>query len=75
MVECPSSTYADMYSERFVCTDWIVFSEASGDCLNETPYAEPHVRCCGRRRAISRHLPDLLLARIASDPEIAGFTP
>lgn len=57
-MERSSLTHAHMYSECSVCSVRIVFSEASGDCLDETPYAEPHVRCCGRRRAISRHLPD-----------------
>ena len=61
MVECSFTTYADMHPERFICQVGIVFSEASGYCLNETPYAEPHVRCCGRRRAISRNLPDAII--------------
>ena len=58
-MECSFTTYADMHPERFICQVGVVLSEASGDYLNETPYVEPHVRCCGRRRAISRHLPDI----------------
>lgn len=60
MVERSFTSYAGMDPKRFVCAVGIVFSETSGDCLSETPYVEPHVRCCGRRRAISRHLPDQL---------------
>ena len=67
MAECLFTAHADMHSERLVRKARIVFSETSGDCLNETPHAEPHVRCCGRRRAISRHLPDVLFVAIDTD--------
>ena len=50
MVQRSGAAYANNNPQCLVLSARIVQSVVHGDCLNETPYAEPHVRCCERRK-------------------------